>query len=60
MPVVAGFAAFLVLLITRELLASLVGEREVLPMTENYGTVSSVLEVIWAVGTGYLAGSLPA
>ena len=29
-------------------------------MTENYGTVSSVLEVIWAVGTGYLAESLPA
>ena len=56
---VAGLAAFLVLVITRELLAILVDRREELLMIGNYGTVSNVLEVISAVGTGYLAGSLP-
>jgi hypothetical protein len=29
-------------------------------MIDDYKTVSSVLEVIWAVGTGYLGGTLPA
>jgi len=57
--VVAGLAAFLVLVITRELLAILVDRREELLMIGNYGTASNVLEVISAVGTGYLAGSLP-
>jgi hypothetical protein len=59
MPVVAGLTAFLVLVVTRELLANLVDQKEVSLMTENHGTVSSVLEVFSAVGTGYLAGSLP-
>jgi hypothetical protein len=58
--VVAGLAAFLVLVITREMVAILVDQREELLMIGNYGTVSNVLEVTSAVGTGYLAGSLPA
>jgi hypothetical protein len=59
MPVVAGFTAFLVLVITQEWLANLADKKEVPLMIGNCGTVSTVLEVFSAVGTGYLAGSLP-
>lgn len=61
--VVVGLAAFLLLV---EIRGSLVasnrsaGVKEGLPMAENYTIVPNVLETIWAVGTGYLAGSLPA
>jgi hypothetical protein len=58
--VVAGLAVFLILVITRELLAILVGVKEGSRMIKNRKTVSSALEVFLAVGTGYLAGSLPA
>ena len=58
MPVVAGFTAFLVLVVTQELLANLADAKEVPLMIENCG-IGSVLKVFWAVGTGYLAGTLP-
>jgi hypothetical protein len=59
MPMVAGLATFLVLVMAQKLRAMLADQKEEPLMIENYGIVPSVLEVILAVGTGYLAGSLP-
>jgi uncharacterized membrane protein len=59
MPVVAGLAAFMVLVVARVLQVALADQKEEPLMIQNYGTVSNVLEVLLAVGTGYLAGGLP-
>lgn len=60
---VAGLMAFVVLVLVRVALtkpSGLGNHKEVTPMTENRKTgMRSVLETIWAVGVGYLAGVLP-
>ncbi len=58
---VTGHAAiFLILVVIQILLSNFRGKKEEPSMNRNHSTVvPSGLETLWAVGTGYLGGSLP-
>ena len=62
-PLVAVPVAFILLVMLHVAFSRLSRSRsgkEVMPMIGNLNTgVCSVLETIWAAGTGYLVGALP-